>query len=125
MTAVPPPAPTGAQFTPLPENPGLHWQVREPGVLVQVALESQPPFAVAHSFTSPHWPLEQEKPAEHEVQVLAWAPHTVALWVAKGTQVPCWQQPAQLAGVQEGGGTSQRPRLQISFAPQFSTVEVY
>jgi hypothetical protein len=30
----------------------LHAQVREPGVFVHVAFESQPPFADAHSLTS-------------------------------------------------------------------------
>jgi hypothetical protein len=36
----------------LPEKPDPHAQVRPPGVLVQTALVSQPPFAVTHSSMS-------------------------------------------------------------------------
>jgi hypothetical protein len=50
---------TETQEVPFPVYPALHAHVRDPGVLVQVALVSQPPFGVTvvHSSTS-----EQEVP---------------------------------------------------------------
>jgi hypothetical protein len=45
-------SPLPTQVTPSPAVPGLHMQVRLPGVLVQVALALQPPLFVAHSLTS-------------------------------------------------------------------------
>jgi hypothetical protein len=53
---------------PLPIHPVLQLQVRVPGVLVHVALPSQPPLLVAHSFTSLQVTPSPVKPLLH-VQV--------------------------------------------------------
>lgn len=65
------------QVTPSPTKPTLQVQVREPGVLVQVALAEQPPLFVAHSSTSvqvtpsPVKPLLQAQVREPTVLVQA------------------------------------------------------
>ena len=59
---------TSAQVRPSPVKPAWQAQVRDPGVLVQVALTLQPPLLVAHSFTSVQVTPSPVKPVLH-VQV--------------------------------------------------------
>ena len=59
------------QVTPLPVKPAWQAHVREPVVLVQVALALQPPLFVRHSLMSTHVEPDLAKPI---VQVIPHAP---------------------------------------------------
>jgi len=86
---------------PSPVYPSLQSQVRLPGVLVQLACGSHPPFALAHSSRSRQTPAPHVEPVPHAEQVAAASPHCSSLWLAMRTQVSPLQQPsAQLPAVQ-------------------------
>jgi len=82
----------------LPENPGLHAQVREPAVLVHTALGPQPPLLMAQSGPVVCSAVDEAVRESVEVRLRVAIALGVALGVSVGTGVVVEQPPRKANG---------------------------